>query len=508
MCFTLYAKVAMKHFSFLHHRPTWFHYLTLFALAFAVRAGVFYFYIAPAERYCQPDTGDYHFTAITMNKGLGMHRLDGRPFFWRTPGYPLYLSAFYDKNQQISPKFSDYQESHHAAIWFQIFVCSLLPLLFFALAFTLTNSIVIAWIMALIGTFHMGFVLASTFLLTDALASILFILFLIFFYKGFCWPEEQKLEETSEAKKNQPGKPRYRLFIWAALMLAAYTWLRPMGQFVAIIAAILPLFSTLGWKIKLKQIALFLGVFALTIFPWFLRNYQLTGHWFFCPLFGLYLNSFNAPKILARTADIPLTEAHKRLQHDAGYYIAKEQERAALEGSGRVVVDELVCLESALPIIFEHPGYFFYDWFVEVCKTTFDLYASQLVAFAANCFRWDPIVEYLDEKIEKALWTQPMEWWMRLLAWLEFLSSLVVWAGILAGLWLFIIRALYIKNSSLFHSYGYLWLKTGLLIGAVLMQTGGFGYARLRLPVEPLMLILGITFWWWWFTKRSQHQRI
>lgn len=489
--------------SFLNHKPTKWHYLILFVLAFTVRAGIFYFYIAPAERYCQPDTGDYHFSAITMSKGLGMYHLDGRPLFWRTPGYPLYLSAFYDKDQPISQKFSDYQESHHAALWFQMLLCSLLPLLLFALAFTLTQSTIIAWIMALIGVVHIGFVLASTFLLTDALASILFILFLIFFYKSFTWSGERPIIPTN----GHVSKPRYKELILAALALAAYTWLRPMGQFVALVAALLPLFSALGWKIKLKQMVLFLGIFFLAIFPWFLRNYQLTDRWFFCPLFGLYLNSFNAPKILARTAQIPLAEAHRRLQRNAGSYIARERMRAEQEGTGRVVVDELVCLESALPVITEHPGYFFYDWMAEVFKATFDLYASQLVAFATNTFRWDPIVEYLDEKVNACLFGQANSWWMLLLAWLELISALLMWLGIFAGLWLFVAQPLVTGKRERLYSYGYLWLKTGILIGIVVMQTGGFGYARLRLPVEPLMLILGIAFWLWWFQRNRQPQK-
>lgn len=506
-------------FSFLSHKPTKLQYLTLFILAFFVRAGVFYWYIAPQERYCQPDSNDYHCTAVTMCKGLGMYRLDGQPFFWRTPGYPLYLSAFYDENQSISPKFSDYQESQQAAIWVQILLCSLLPILFFWLAYTLTQVTLLAWLMAFLGIVHMGFVLASTFLLTDALASLLFILFLIFFFKSFRWSGEKTLiadknsqntpvdKNLAQRALNKIKDPHYGSLVFAALMLAAYTWFRPMGQFVALVAAVLPLFSALGWKVKLKQSMLFLGVFFLAIFPWFWRNYQLTERWFFCPLFGLYLNAFNAPKILARTANMPLKEAHKRLQYDASYYIAKEQEQAASEGSGRTVVNELVCLKSALPVIMEHPGYFLYDWIVEVCKTTFDLYSSQLVAFATNTFRWDPIIEYLDEKISKCLWGESQTWWMLLLAWLELLSALLLWTGIFAGLWFFVAQPLITGKRELLYSYGFLWLKTGILIGIVVIQTGGFGYARLRLPIEPLMLILGIAFWLW-LLQRSCSKKI
>jgi len=34
-------------------------------------------------------------------------------------------------------------------------------------------------------------------------------------------------------------------------------------------------------------------------------------------------------------------------------------------------------------------------------------------------------------------------------------------------------------------------------------MTGGFGYARLRLPVEALMIMLSLTTWYWILKKNS-----
>ncbi len=49
-----------------------------------------------------------------------------------------------------------------------------------------------------------------------------------------------------------------------------------------------------------------------------------------------------------------------------------------------------------------------------------------------------------------------------------------------------------------------LWMGCGIMMGAVLCQTGGFGYARLRLPIEPLIILLGLVFWYWLYLEHSK----
>lgn len=483
--------------TFAQQQPRWYHYLILCALAFIVRAATFHYFVQHEERYCQPDSNDYHYGALCIAYGYGMHYPQGRPMFWRTPGYPWYLSKFYTTQQHTTGKFSEHKAAHVSAIWLQILLCSLIPLLLFQLAWVLTHTALIAWIAALISIVHLGFVLASTFLLTDGLAMILFIPFLTLLYRSF-----QFSHETDLHKKVVPIRHPYLFLVCAAFILGIYTWIRPMGQFIALLAAGMLLLSKGTWRSGFKKFFCFLCIFFVTISPWIWRNHQLTGNWFFCPLFGLYLNAFNAPKILARVENIPLKDAHKQLNDAANRHIMNVITQRNAAGDTRAVCTENECMHTAWPVIAAHPWYFIYDWLVEACKTTFDLYASQLVAFAGNCFKWDPLVEYLDEKIKKCLYEQPMHGSMRALAWIEFIGAIVLWIGIVGGLLVFVMSAAWKRNWPLFYSYGLLWLKTGIFIGAVAMQTGGFGYARLRLPVESLMLILGITFWWWMLSSR------
>jgi len=279
-------------------------------------------------------------------------------------------------------------------------------------------------------------------------------------------------------------------------MLAIATWIRPMGQFVALASMILLLiFSQSPLRLKLKKVALFMLVFFVAVSPWYIRNYQLTGKLFFCPMFGLYLNSFIAPKIVRSINKTPFEQNWRQLQVQAQQKAMQELPKA--RATGKALVLEDVAGSVAWPIVMAHPWYAFQAWMPEVIKSTFDLYSCQLTAFAGQCWKWDPLEEFLGEKIMACLIKQPMPMGMRLIAWIELLCSLALWASLIIGAWKFLLYPLWVKFkvSPEIKNLGSLWFKAAFLIGSVLFMTGGFGYARLRLPIEPLMIILALTVW-------------
>lgn len=476
----------------------WYQWVLIGVCALALRLVVFYGYIQYEERYNQADSRDYHNCAMALAAGYGMSRVDNHyPIFWRTPGYPLFLKPFYQQYFQNNMHFSVWHQAHKSSLLVQIILCSLLPWFVMLLALSLTGSALLAVWTGWISVFHLGFVLASCFLLSDALALLLFIPFLLCFFYAVSW----------RAKKSSPREQLGWSF-WAALFLGLYTWIRPNGQFVIVLSVLILLLDRSSWRHKFAKIGILSGLFFVLIAPWYIRNYQLTGHIFYCPMLGPYLQSFCAPKILRALT-------HKSLEECLRYFLVQVAQRTQeaytfLQSTtpGLCLSRELICLSVALPWIWQHPFYFMLDWLKEVCKTAFDPYASQLVAFANNTYTFDPIEEFLGEKIKLCLWDQVMSPFMRFVCWLDFLFLLVVWSGIFMGIWIFILKPLWhawVYRTPV-HPAPLLWIYASILIGGMVFMTGGFGYARLRLPVEPLLIILSLSTWFAVYASKKENK--
>ncbi len=445
-----------------------------------------------------------------------MHRIDTHePIFWRTPGYPPFLALFYRYYGISHFAFDKNWYAQCASLWVQILCASFIPLLLFYCALLMTNHYSIAWLLAVISMVHPGFVLASTYLLSEGLALIFFYLFLLFLFK------------------NIVARGSYYTISAAALMLGIYTWMRPMGEFIGYVSALLILCAGSGtWSGTAKKSLLFILLFVSSLAPWYWRNYQLTHEWFFCPTLGNYLICFSVPKILRRTLNKPLLECHgiaQKLAQQAGYKKLK-----ALQGTN-LHIAPTTSKTVAIPLVMNNPGYFVYDWFTEIIKTTFDLYSYQMVAMVNGSYWYDPLEEFLLTKIADTLYAHPVPWYVRFIAWVEFLGTILVWIGLCGGLWHFLrynffraaqeITADFAKASTatqderrkknfksvrpdsltLLGTKGHerLWLVSLCLIGTIIGMTGGFGYARLRLPAEPLLIILSLT-WWVWFTTKEK----
>jgi 4-amino-4-deoxy-L-arabinose transferase-like glycosyltransferase len=469
----------------------------LFLVSFFIRGLTFYIYVQNHERYKQADSSDYHICAFSLAKGLGMfHPQHHKPLFWRTPGYPAYLAIFYKYCGTSDIRFQGNIKAQKISIWLQIFLCSFIPILVFFLALLLTSSSVIAWISSLIFVFHPGFILASCYLLTDGLAMIFFLLFLLFFYKSFTFLKEQKKISDSPII----------YWVFAAIALSIYTWMRPNGEFIAFIALFIFLFSANTLRQKCIKIIVFATIFFTCLSPWYVRNHNLTGYWFFCPMSGAYHLAFSAPKILHRLTNQPLENCLKYLFVTLKTQLEQEEKKLALTNPELFVSRELVCKKIAYPIITKYPHYVCIDWIYEVCKTTFDLYSHQLVTFVNNSFMHDPIEEFLTEKIKNCLYKNPMPVLMRFICWLEFLFSILLWFGLIGGIIIFILQAFinFFRQRKPLSDTTYLWIKTGLMIGGLLFMTGGFGYARLRMPAEPLMVLLSLTFWLYFLKEKKQ----
>lgn len=466
--------------------------IALFVVAFLLRGATFHFFVAPQGRYKQPDSNGYHAAARSLALGDGMYLADSRrPIFWRTPGYPLYLSAFYRLCGIGGAEFEQNRTAQEASIWVQIALSSCIPIVLWYLAWTISGSFLIAWLTGWASVFHVGLVLASTFLLTEGIALVLFCLFLLLFYRT--------LIEASDSQ-------RLSSVVGSALILGAYTWVRPMGQYVALLCGLI-LFWAPGrsWRRSTKRAACFLALVYVLLMPWYVRNYQWTGDWFFSSTIGPYLTNFSAAKIVRTVDQIPLVDAWREMNRRASIAIKDDYEQR----KDRVrAPSPLAAKDAALPLIRQHPWLFARDWLREVSKTTFDLYSYQLVTIANGTFYYDPLEEFLSEKFAAALYDEDVPLPSRAVAWIELALAAVMWIGLIAGSLALVpfrrtlqggesesgSRLLFVRahrESRLrFH-----WVISCLLVAVCIGLTGGFGYARLRLPAEPLLLILALIFW-------------
>lgn len=429
-----------------------------------------------------------------------------RLYFLENTWISTFLSTFYKLFGITQTKINDNEKAIQIALWTQVIINSFIPLFILFLAFAITNSLFVSTVTAWIIALHPGFILSSGFLLSEGIALIFFFLFLLGLYSILYKPSPQKSHSdlskiSADKSKNYTLLNFYRsnnvyfLVIFAALALGITTWIRPMGQFVLVVSVgLLFIFDNTPLKNRLKKIGLFTLIFFASISPWYIRNYNLTGRFFFCPMFGVYLNTFNAPKIVRRIKKVSLEDAIRMLYEHAHLKINKKKK--ALTGTTRIVSKEAEVGQLACKIICAHPFWFIYDWIKEVLKTIFDLYTYQLVALHNNIFKYDPVEEFLLTKWSETLWLKPLPSLTRLLAWLEVFYTLFLWIGIFLGNWFLILKPVTTKGLwALWQDPNRLWLITAFIMFSLVFMTGGFGYARLRLPAEPLLIILSLMGW-------------
>ena len=91
------------HFTSKFYGLSWCNAAGLFLLAWLLRSILFFSYLQHELRFQQPDSPDYHTCALAISSGKGMFNpTTGEPIFWRTPGYPWFLSLFYVNTFNLS----------------------------------------------------------------------------------------------------------------------------------------------------------------------------------------------------------------------------------------------------------------------------------------------------------------------------------------------------------------------------------------------------------------------
>jgi hypothetical protein len=180
--------------------------------------------------------------------------------------------------------------------------------------------------------------------------------------------------------------------------------------------------------------------------------------------------------------------------YDLSYGQAKEKLNKELKLDGLNEVEK--CLEAervAFKYMKKHPVLFAKFSITNILKTAFSPFSEELFFIEQQKGRVEKEnYQGLLGRIKSFLLPQVSSYWFIFLIYLELIFSTLVFWGF-AG---FVFNSFFSKNIFL------LMLNIGSFIGLFIVISLASGFARLRLPIEPLVFILSFYFWLRLFCKR------
>jgi len=508
--------------------------IALFSIALLIRACVFYGYLAKDNRYWQVDSNTYNQVAIGISQNKGIALPDGKLNFYRVPLYPIFLSLYY-KLFGVDTK---------NVLWLQVVLAAFIPVLIFLLSLTLfPNNLMLAKIASLYSTFHIGLVLYAGFFMTETLFIFLFLLFAILFFRSLrfferknesiAWIPDQvgddvacKFSNNKRLLKNQsflsflpdpietsqdfvsfqelmgpshytrkyaldclietPEQKNMQRLLLAGFFLGLASLVRPVGHYLIILSCIILLCSHGYLRDKLARCyALFLGWIVPVLF-WLLRNYMLLGAIFFHTLPGGHFLYLSAARVAMHVKHCSYQEARDSLKQEVNGLITEEEKikKRDLNEIERCRVHEKLavkyfCMRPLLSIKF---------WLTDMMRAGLSLYSAELLYLESgrkdiDYFKKDRTIWSM---FERYLFPETSSWLLKILIVIEILFYFFILLGFVLG-FVAMVRAHGEHTGA--------WLKTLPYMFLFILISLAGGYARMRLPIEPFLIILSFSFW-------------
>ena len=484
----------------------------LFFISLLIRGLVFTTYLSKDDNYWQIDSPHYHEVAKELAEGKGVSNADGSPHFYRLPGYPYFLSFWY----QI------FGSQKSTALWAQVVLASCIPILIFLLSLTLfPGSIIGAKAGSLYSAMHIGLVLYAGFFMTESLFILLFLWFSLLFMGsvhlwwceplkvkgrkksatfeeayvyGFC-PEPacegQPFIEFTMNMKVKAGQPPFDAHIWriffSGIVLGLASLVRPVGQYVIVLAAVLVVLSNASLVEKIRRSIVLVGAWLIVVVPWLLRNFVLTGHIFFHTLPGEHFLYLSAARVAMQVDGIDYKQAKQRLTHEARDRIKQEEKR--IGRSLKEIERSRSMTKLARTYFIAHPFISCKVWLTDMLRASLSLYSSEIRFLESGREK----VDYFAK--ERTIWSlfyrylnpAGVAWWVRVLIWGEIILFFLLLLGFFFGLSMVLFRWVPVVSCR--------WLICLPYMGLFIVLALAGGYARMRLPVEPFLIILSASFW-------------
>ena len=503
----------------------------LFVFSFLIRAIIFIGYLSKNKNYWQVDSNTYHLIATQIAKGNGFCDESGKQSFYRLPGYPVFLSTYY---KIFGPDTKN-------VLWLQILLGAFIPLLIFLLSCILfPKNILLAKCTGFYSSIHLGLTLYSGFFMSETLFVFLFLIFVILFLssvhlffckqgqcncqtsnqicKYFCLPEpiatsepylmlfEDIFENEHQAiiecccKETEDTKSSRNLF-WAGITLGLASLVRPVGHYLILLSFLLIIFSQNKIKHKINLcIALIFG-WIIPVSFWILRNFLLSGYIFFHTLPGGHFLYFSASRIAMHEYNCNYDQAKDILRKKVDKLIQNEEQ---LKNKKLSEIEQCYIRENLAKQYFKnYPGQTLKLWLTDIFRTSFSLYSAELLYLESNRAEFDYFNKNrtIKSMINKYIFPQTSKAWLVWLIRFEIFTFLLLLIGFLLGFLKILLAC--IKNWESLVNKNELcsWLRSICFVTLFIIIGLAGGYARMRLPAEPFLIILSLRFWTNFFEK-------
>jgi 4-amino-4-deoxy-L-arabinose transferase-like glycosyltransferase len=448
----------------------WF-LLAVVIAAFALRALLFIAFTRHERHaWIYFDSDQYVGIARHIAHGDGICLNTGQPQTYRLPGYPLFVALGY--------KLFGMREE--PMLWVQLVLASFIPILVFMLSGVLFPTM--AWVArgaAVVTAIHPGFVLYAGMLATESLFLIFFILFLLLFCIDL----------------SRPASSTW-LLLGAGLALGLASMVRPVGHYVLALALVLVAILVPSWRLKIKKGSLVTVGWLVAVAPWLLRNALLTGAICFHTLPGLHFLQYTAANAIVLHDGCSYVSARGRLLGEWDSAVSTQERALArpLNDHERSVIGQRI----ARTYILRYPVAAMRYSCIQLLKTMAALYASQLLIADTNV--WP---DYGNDvgwwaRIKRFLMPEVNHRWLIVLVYYEIILFLLIMVGVLACWW----RCR--RDALLRRAAGFV-LPFALLLW---LLTVAYGCARLRLPLEPVLILCSVYGWYTLVFERLQRARM
>ncbi|MBX9830373.1 hypothetical protein K2X40_00305 [Candidatus Babeliales bacterium] len=508
----------------------------LFLFSFVIRALVFFCYLSKENRFWQADSATYHQLATSIAAGKGVANANGDPAFYRVPGYPVFLAVHY----------ALFGQEKTIALWFQVLIASLLPILIFFLSLALfPKMLVLARVASLYSAVHLGLVLYAGFFMTETLFLFFFLLFMLFFlpvnHLFFCSsPENGSLPPEKNWMNRIAGSlflPRpactgasflelyekmygddvenmytmtradkklfecrqhvFQRLAWAGFFLGVASMVRPVGHYLLPLSMLMIFLSHDYWREKCAKSLLFIMAWIVPVSFWLLRNYMLVGQIFLHSLPGGHFLYFSAARVVAHEQHISYERArevvHKKVRKRE-HAFKKEYHRVPNEYEHCAMQEKL-----AIGYFKHYPLTSLKLWLTDMFRTKFSLYSAELLYLESGRPEFDYFAPGRSwfSMIKRYLFPATNKLWLRAVIFVEIMSMLFM----LLGFVLFVLSGFFRRRVSMICITSRVLPFMAFFI--VISLAGG--YARMRLPIEPFIILFAWHFWLYFFGIIKSH---